>query len=319
MKIFITGASGFVGGHIATALKEQHSILAMARSEKSASKVRALGATPINCDLSSVTFSHLQGCDVVIHSAAFAEEWGSDAEFFSANVTGTANMLKAAKEAGVKRFIFIGTEAAFFKGQDMINIDETYPYADESPYPYSRTKALAEKLVLQANSGDFQTVSLRPRLVWGPKDQSILPAILRMLKAGQFMWISGGNVQTSVTHVDNLVHAVTQALTLGKGGYAYFVTDDAVLSMKEFLSRYIGTQKIEVPTKSVPKGLARFMAWGIESVWRAFGLKSKPPMVRFSIDIMSAHCTINTAKAKRELNFKPVISVDEGMRTMPML
>ena len=125
MKIFITGASGFVGGAIVKSLGSSHEFFAMARSERSSNAVIEVGAKPMKCDLESITADHLQGCETVIHCAAYAEEWGSEADFFDANVKGTKNIVKAAKLAGVKRFIFIGTEAALFKGQDMLNIDET--------------------------------------------------------------------------------------------------------------------------------------------------------------------------------------------------
>lgn len=107
MNIFITGASGFVGGAAVTALKAQHQIYAMARSKKSSEKVRALGATPVDCDLVTIKPSHLSSCECVIHCAAYAEEWGKEADFFVANVTGTKNLLAAAKAAGVRRFILL--------------------------------------------------------------------------------------------------------------------------------------------------------------------------------------------------------------------
>lgn len=163
----------------------------------------------------------MRGCDAVIHCAAFAEEWGSDHQFEFANVKGTENLLNAAREAKVPRFIFIGTEAALFHGQDLSNIDETYPYSENSPYPYSRTKAQAERLVLKSNSEIFCTISIRPRMVWGPGDQSILPTLLKMIKSNQFAWIGNGNFETSTTHVFNVAHAVELALTKGMGGHAY--------------------------------------------------------------------------------------------------
>ena len=90
----------------------------------------------------------------VIHCAAHVEEWGPWEDYWRMNVDGTKQLLAVAKEAGVKRFVHIGTEAALFHGQAMLNVDETYPLSLNSPYPYSRTKAHAEKAVREANDGE---------------------------------------------------------------------------------------------------------------------------------------------------------------------
>jgi len=291
----------------------------MARSDASARKVAARGATPVKCDLGSIAAENLRGADAVIHCAAFAEEWGSEADFRKANVDGTARLLEAAREAGVPRFVFVGTEAALFHGQDMISVDEAYPYAEHSPYPYSRTKGEAERLVLAAAAPGFAALSIRPRMVWGPGDESILPALIEMVSAGRFAWIGGGDYRTSTTHIANLTAAFECALAAGRGGESYFVADDGETTIREFLTRYLATQGIQAPAKNVPKPVARAAARACATLWRALGLRSTPPLVPFSVDIMSAHCTVRTDKARSALGYRPVIGRDEGLRTMPRL
>ncbi|MCB9232636.1 MAG: NAD-dependent epimerase/dehydratase family protein [Bacteroidia bacterium] len=317
MKIFITGASGFVGGAAARKLSEQHEVLAMARSEKSAAKVKELGAIPVACDLKSISASHLQGCDVVIHCAAFVEPWGTRAEFWEGNVEGTRRTLEAAKAAGVKRFIHIGTEAAVFHGQDMVNIDETYPYAENSPYLYSQTKAAAEKLVLAASEpGKFESLCVRPRFVWGPDDLTILPNLVGMVKNGAFKWVNQGEYKSSTTYIDNLVHAIDLALTNGRGGEAYFVTDGEIWTMRKFLTAMLATQGVTPSNQSVPAWVVRFGAWSLEVIWKMFGIKKAPPIVRFSAGIMSTECTIRIDKARKELGYEPVVSIGDGLKAM---
>lgn len=320
MRIFVTGASGFVGGAAASHLHAKgHEVLAMARSDASVRKVAARGATPVKCDLESICAEHVRGADALIHCAAYAEAWGSEADFRKANVDGTARLLEAARAAGVPRFVFVGTEAALFHGQDMVGIDETYPYAEHSPYPYSRTKGAAERLVLAASAPGFTTLSIRPRMVWGPGDESILPALLEMVSAGRFAWIGGGDYRTSTTHIANLAAALECALSRGQGGEACFVADDGETTIRDFLTRYLATQGVRAPDKNVPKPIARAAARACAALWRALGLRSTPPLVPFSVDIMSAHCTIRTAKARDEIGYRPVIGRDEGLRTMPRL
>ncbi len=316
MRVFITGASGFVGGALAAAIKGKHAVKAMSRSERSDEKIRALGAEPVRCDLESIAPEHLRDIDLVVHSAAYVEPWGTEEDYRRGNVLGTENMLKAASEAGVKRFIHIGTEAALFHGQHMIDIDETYPYALQSPFLYSRTKAQAEKLVLAANRPDFQALSIRPRLIWGPGDLTILPEVLKMLEAGRFMWIDGGRARTVTTHIHNLVHAIVLAFDKGKGGEAYFVTDDEIVTMRDFLTRLVKTAGKDIKASSMPGGLVRALVFLVEGAWRLVGAKKEPPLTRFAANIMSRDCVLNIDKAKAELGYNPVISVDEGLRAL---
>jgi hypothetical protein len=317
MRIFVTGASGFVGGAAARAFAAKgHEVRAMSRSEKSDEKIRVLGATPVRCDLEDVAAAHIGDAEAVLHSAAFVEQWGPVQAWKRFNIDGTARMLKAAREAGAKRFIHVSTESVLWRGQHLRGVDESYPRAPNSPYPYSWTKARAEALVEKANAPEFQTIALRPRFIWGPGDTTLIPTIRHMAQTGQWMWINGGRAQTSTTHVDNLVHAIELALTKGRGGEAYFVLDDGVRSMKEIISAIAGTQGISLPDKSVPAWAADMIGGVAEGVWRIFGLKGEPPLTRFGAMIMSRDAVLNDAKARRELGYAPVVSVEDGLRAL---
>ncbi|MFO0588148.1 MAG: NAD-dependent epimerase/dehydratase family protein [Polyangiaceae bacterium] len=316
MRIFVTGASGFVGGHLTETLSKSHEVLALARSEKSAAAVAKYGARPVRGELGAVRPEDLAGVDAVVHAAAFVEEWGTREQFWSANVDGTSQLLDAAKQAGVKRFVHVGTEAAVFDGRDLVGLDETRAYPARHRYLYSETKAEAERRVLAANSEAMTTISVRPRLVWGPRDTSVLPAIVRMAEAGSFAWLDKGRRLTSTTHVANLVEGLTLALTKGRGGEAYFVTDDGDRTMREFLSALAGTRGVDLGERSIPGAVARPLARTVEGVWRLFRIAKTPPMTRFAIDMMSATVTVRTEKARADLGYAPVISVEEGLRAM---
>ncbi|MCA8886957.1 MAG: NAD(P)-dependent oxidoreductase, partial [Hyphomonadaceae bacterium] len=223
MRIFITGASGFVGGAAAKYLAEHgHDARAMSRSEKSDAKIRALGATPVRCDLEDVSAAHIGDAEAIVHCAAFVEQWGPVDAWKRFNIDGTDRMLKASRAAGAKRFIHISTESVLWRGQHLRGVDETYPRAPNSPYPYSWTKARAEELVEKANTEAFQTIILRPRFIWGPGDTTLLPTIEHMTKTGQWTWINNGRAKTSTTHIANPVHAIDLPLTRGNGGQPYF-------------------------------------------------------------------------------------------------
>lgn len=317
MRIFVTGGSGFVGGHVIEALSARgDDVLAMARSDVSAEVVAGYGAHPVRTDLSSVTAADLDGVDAVVHCAAFVEEWGTRAQFTAGNVDGTRAMLAAAEAAGVRRFVHLGTEAAIFDGRDLIDVDETYPYPARQRYLYSETKAEAERLVLATNSDRMTTLSVRPRFIWGPRDTSVLPAILRMAEAGSFAWIDGGRHVTSTTHVSNVVAAVLCALQRGAGGRAYFVADDGTRTMREVLGSLAATRGVELPSRSVPGWLARPLAAFVEGIWRLFRIRRPPPLTRFAAAMMSRSVTVRTDRARAELGYQPVVSFADGLAGM---
>ncbi|MEZ4391555.1 MAG: NAD-dependent epimerase/dehydratase family protein [Polyangiales bacterium] len=316
MRIFVTGGSGFVGGHVIEALSPSHEVVAMARSPRSAQAVEGFGARAVLCDLDVVTAEHLAGCDVVVHCAAYVEEWGTREQFWRGNVEGTARMLEVARAAGARRFIHIGTEAALFDGSPLVEVDESRPYPEAHRFLYSETKAEAERRVLAAAAPDFVALSLRPRLVWGPRDNTVLPAVLRMAREGAWAWLDGGRARTSTTHVRNLARAVELALTEGRGGHAYFVADEGVRTAREFLTALAATQGVALPDRSVPGALARPLARAVEGVWRLLGIRRAPPVTAFAMSMMSREVTVSTAKARRELGYAPVIDVDAGMRAM---
>jgi len=290
----------------------------MSRSEKSDEVIRALGATPMRASLGEIRTEQLTGFDVVIHCAAYVEEWGPWSEYWKVNVDGTRELLVAAKGADVARFIHIGTEAALFHGQHMRDVDEHYPLSLDSPFPYARTKAHAEKAVREANDEDagFHTIVLRPRFVWGEGDQTILPVMLEMVKKGQFAWIDGGKARTSTTNIANLVHAMNLALTRGRGGEAYFVLDGEPVVFREFASQMLKAAGVQPPLRDMPGWLVRSIAWTTETLWRVLGITSKPPLTRFTANIMSRDCTLVDAKARADLDYRPVITREEGLKAL---
>jgi nucleoside-diphosphate-sugar epimerase len=317
MKIFITGASGFIGSNIVKILSNQHQFYAMARSEQSVEKVKALGATPVRCDLGNVTVQHLQGCELIIHAAAFTKEWGTREEFWRSTVHGTRQLVDTAKQAGIKKFIHISTEAVLFTGQDLNNIDERYPYPTRSKFLYSESKLEAEKLVLNANiPGTFEVVAVRPRLVWGPGDQTVLPIIVDMVNAKKFMWVNRGTNVTSTTHIYNLAEGIRCLINHWKGNQVYFITDGETHTYREFLTRYLSTRGVVPPDKNIAKGMIRTLADITEFVWKTLGLKSTPPVTRLPAYMLSSNFTISHQKASQEINYQPVISVEEGMKEL---
>ena len=317
MHIFITGVSGFVGGATARALiADGHTVSAMSRSAKSDKIIEGLGAQPIRCDLETVSAEHLADTDVCIHSAAYVEAWGPKEAWHKGNVLGTQSVLAAASGAGVSRFVHIGTEAGIVYGQHIVDADETYPLAPNSPYPYCATKAQAEQLVVAANTSEFDTIVLRPRLIWGVGDTTLLPVIQDMCARGNWSWINKGSARTSSIYIDNLVHAIQLALKGGVPGEVYFILDEEVHTMKEIITGMASSQNLDLGDRSIPSWLADSVGFLCEGTWRVLNLKSEPPLTRHAAMVMSRDCVLNGDKAARELGYKPLVSFAEGLQKM---
>jgi nucleoside-diphosphate-sugar epimerase len=313
---FVTGGSGFIGGRLIERLRaDGHDVRALARSASSAERVRARGAEPVSGELSD-TFAlraAAESCELAFHAAAKLGDWGTAQEFERDNVQGTRNVLHACAEAGVRRFVHVGTEAALLAGAPLVEVDETAPLRPDSPALYSSSKARAELEVLSANRAGFETVVVRPRFVWGRGDTTLLPRMSEMVRAGRFAWIGGGHHLTATTHVENAVEGLLLGALRGRGGNAYFVTDGDPVEFRAFVTQLLGTQGIAPPRRSVPEPVARLLAGACESVWRLAPLPGQPPLTRFAFWVSSQECTIRIEKAREQLGYEPVISREQGL------
>jgi nucleoside-diphosphate-sugar epimerase len=313
---FVTGGSGFIGGRLVQRLVgEDHSVRALARSDAAAQKVAALGAEPVRGDLADPTAltAAADGAAVAFHLAAHLGEWGRWQDFERGNVVGTRNVLAACEEAGVKRFVHCGTEAALMAGEPLVHVDETAPLRPDSRAPYPATKAKAEQAVRQAARDGFETVALRPRFVWGKGDTTLLPEMVSTVEAGRFAWVGGGRNITDTTHVDNVVEGLILAAEKGRSGAAYFVTDDEPVVFREFVTALLRTQGVEPPNRSLPAWSAAPMARICELAWKLLPLPGEPPMTTFRSWLLTQECTIDISRARAELGYTPVIDHEQGL------
>jgi len=316
---FVTGGSGFIGGRLVRRLvRDGWRVRALARSDRSASAVQEAGAEAVRGDLDQVEAMRAgaEGCDVAFHAAAYVGEWGTREDFERGNVIGTQNALEAARSAGVRRFVHVGTEAALLAGQPLVDADETEPLRPDSPALYSATKARAEQAVRAANSDGFDTVVVRPRLVWGVGDTTVTPSLVEAVRRGRFSWIGGGRHRTSTTHVDNAVEGLVLGAERGRPGEVYFVTDGEPVVFRDFITDLLATQGVEIPDKNVPPGVVRALAVVAETAWRVLPLRGAPPITRFAVWAASVDCTIDISKARSELGYEPVKSRPEGLEEL---
>jgi nucleoside-diphosphate-sugar epimerase len=316
---FVTGGSGFVGGRLIERLvRDGWTVAALARSDRAADTVRTRGAEPVRGDLSDASSlaSGMAGAEVCFHAAAKVEDFGPWREFAAGNVEGTRNVLRACRAAGVARAVHVSTEAVLMHGQPLVHADETYPLAFRSPAPYSRSKAMAEMVVLEESRDGLEAMIVRPRFVWGRGDTTLLPLLVDGTRSGRLRWVGGGRQLTSTTHVDNTVEGLLAAAARGRGGRAYFVTDGGPVVFREFVGDLIATQGVTPPAGSVPTSLARALAVAGETAWKLLPLRGAPPLTRFASWVASQECTLDDHRARAELGYAPVTSREEGMREL---
>jgi len=322
VRAFVTGGSGYVGRNLIRNLKKRgDEVVALVRSPKSAEVVQALGARAAMGDLDDGASMQtgMAGCEVVYHCAAEVSEWGTREQFLKVNVLGTWNALQAAKAAGVKTFVHVGTEAAFCDGSPLVNLDESRPLPAKPLPRYPETKAQAERLVRAAASPQLRTVVVRPRLIWGNDDTSVLAALVGAVKSGRFMWMNGGHYLTSTTHVDNVCEGLILAAEKGKGGEAYFVTDGPPVELRTFISAMFATQGVDAGDKSVPHWVALTFGTVAEWVWDTFKLSGPPPLFRMAVRLFGEPVTVNDAKARRELGYVGKVTREVGLASLVRL
>jgi nucleoside-diphosphate-sugar epimerase len=313
---FVTGGSGFIGGALVRRLVDEgRRVRALSRSERSASKLAGMGAEPVQGDLQSIEAMRAgaEGCELAFHAAAHVEEWGPRVEFLRGNVAGTHNVLQACRRAAVRRFVHVGTEAAVLAGQPLVNVDESAPLRPDSKAYYCSTKAMAEQAVRSADGDGLETVVLRPRLVWGPGDTTILPSLVSAIEEGRFSWIGGGRHRTSTTHVDNVVEGLLLAASKGRPGGVYFVTDGEPSVFRDFVTDLVATRGVTPPDRSLPIPLARAAAAACEGIWNGFGLSGAPPLTRTALWLSSLEATIDISRAREELGYRPIRTVEDGL------
>lgn len=316
-KAFVTGGSGFVGRNLIRRLRRDGVVVAaLARSEAAANTVAALGAVPVRGDLlePASMAAGMVACDVVFHAAATVDEWGPKPWFWQGNVDGTTAALQAASQACVPCFVHVGTEAVYADGRSsLLDLNDARPVPAQPLPRYPATKAEAERRVLAANAPDLRCVSVRPRLIWGNDDTSVLPRLIAAVRSGRFVWPDHGRALTSTCHVDNVCEALLLAAARGQGGETYLVSDGPPTTYREFLGALLASRGVSPRDKSLPLFVVDRFARIAEFVWDRFGLPGVPPAHRMMIELGAKPVTLDDRKAREQLGYVPVISREQGL------
>ncbi|WP_405760978.1 NAD-dependent epimerase/dehydratase family protein [Streptomyces sp. NBC_00045] len=335
MKVLVTGASGFLGGHLVDgALRQGHQVRALVRPGSDAVRLRSLaGVEVVTGDLADVVSlgRAAEGCEAVLHSAARVVDHGSRAQFEAANVTGTLRLLAVARSAGARRFVFVSSPSALMRVRegDRLGIDESTPYPQRWFNHYCETKAIAEQYVRAADGPEFTTCAVRPRGIWGPRDHAgFLPRMVDAMRCGRLPDLSGGKrVLVSLCHVDNAVDACLRAAVAPAGrvgGKAYFIVDREETDLWPFLARVGALFGCRPPSPRIPLRLGRGVAAAVEAGWhlhhRSVGRGREPdtgpPLSRYMLALLTRSATYDTTAARYDLGYTAPRTRAEGLRAL---
>ncbi len=323
LPVFLTGASGFIGGKIAERLlADGRRVRVLSRRPLPALEAR--GAEVILGDLDDV-HALRRGCasaETVFHVAGRVGVWGPREEFFRVNVEGTRHVIAACREASVARLIYTSSPSVVYNGGDLRNVNESAPLCLQAPCGYPTSKVAAEREVLAAHGPNFATVALRPHLVWGPGDKNVVPRVLVLARSGRLKIIGSGRNKVDVTHITNVVDAhllAERALVQPghpAGGRAYFITNGEPVVLWDWINLLLRGLGIPEITRRVPLPVAYAMGGVLEVLWRTLPLKGEPPMTRFVAKEMATDHWFDITAARRDLGYHPLMTIADGVKDL---
>ena len=324
MKILVTGGGGFLGQALCRGLVERgHEVVSFNRGHYPA--LDTLGVRQVRGDLAdrAAVLEAARGAEAIFHNAAKAGAWGGYDGYHAANVTGTDNVLAACRAHGIARLVYTSTPSVTHRATHPVEggtADEV-PYGEGFKAPYAETKKRAEQAVLAANGADLATVALRPRLIWGPGDQQILPRLVERARQGRLRIVGGGDNLVDTTYIDNAAQAHFDAfghLAAGApcAGRAYFISNGEPMPMRDLLNRLLRAAGAPGVRKSLPFGAAYAIGAACEALWPLLRLEGEPPMTRFLAEQLSTAHWYDMAPATRDFGYRPRVTMDEGFRRL---
>lgn len=313
-RFLVTGASGFVGGHVVDAcVARGFPVVAFVRPGSNTEGLETQGVTVVRGELDDAALLRqaLDGVDVVVHAAAKVGDWGPVDDYRAVNVEGTRHLLSACRGRPLKRFVYLST-LGVYAARHHYGTDESEPLPGQHMDGYTQSKVEAEKLVL-AERGVPVTV-LRPGFVYGPRDRTLLPTVVANLKRGVLRYVSRGRFALNTTYVGNLVDAIFRAAEKPAAvGQVYNITDGERVTRRMFMRTVADGLGLPRPGLGGPVWIARPLAGFLERRARRLGWTSPPRLTQARIKFLGLNLEFSIEKARRELGYEPRVQFAEGM------
>ncbi len=323
MKAFVTGATGFLGGHLVARLAALGwSVTAVGRNRQRGQELATSSPlvtfVPLDLTESTAVVNACAGHDLIFHCAAKSDAWGATADFWVSNVWATANIIRATQHHQIGRLIHVSTPSLYFYNQPRLNVRESDPLPPQFSNDYVRTKWAADKLIQEAYQRQgLPVVTLRPRAIFGPGDTALVPRLVRALAAGRLPQIGTGETWVDLTYVANVVEALLLAATAELGlvhGRVFNITNGEPVNLWAVIAQLAADLGYPPPTKRLPYRVAWLAATLLEASHRRFLPHTEPLLTRYAVGVLAQSRTLNIEASQTYLGYQPTISFAEGYR-----
>lgn len=326
MKVFVTGGGGFLGQAVCRRLVER-GLKVTSYNRGLYPALAALGVRQVQGDLThfDTLVDACQGAGAVFHIGAKAGAWGSFQDYFDANVRGTRNVVASCAMNGIRTLVYTSTPSVTHRATQPVvgGNEKTAPPADGFKAWYPSTKRVAEEIVLEANGADLATVALRPRLIWGPGDNQLLPRLVDRARKGRLRFVGDGQNKIDTTFIDNAAQAHLDAFDALHdkpgarcAGRAYFISNGEPKAVREIVNGLLRAAGAPMAEKTIPFRAAYALGGALETVWSVLRLKGEPPMTRFLAEQLSTTHFYDISAARRDFGYQPKVSVIEGLKQL---
>lgn len=319
MKVLVTGGTGFLGKKLAYRLKEMgYETVAFGRNKKIGMELEKDGITFFEGSLEDLpsVLKASEGVEYVFHCGAKSSPWGTYEEFYQTNYKGTDHVINACVKNKVKRMIHVSTPSLYFRYDERLDVQESDPLPTTFANDYAKTKHMAEELVQSAcQYKGFPAIIIRPRAIFGPGDNAILPRLIKVNEEKFIPLINNGNALLNLTYVENVVDVLVLCMhsppsTLGQ---TYNITNGETVVLREILKELFEELDIPFKTKKIPFNIAFGLASFLEWFSKTFQNGKEPLLTKYTVSVLAKSQTLNIDKAKRELGYIPRISIKKGM------
>jgi nucleoside-diphosphate-sugar epimerase len=316
----VTGATGFIGGHLAQRLvADGYRVRCLVRSTSDTSRLDALGVELVVGDLASAESlaGAAAGCRYVLHCGALVSDWATVSEITHINVQGTRNLLAASLNAAVERVIHFST-TDIYGHPGGLAVEETY-VAQRFRNWYAQTKLIAEADVRRAaDAHELDVVILRPATVYGPGSKDVIGEIARALRNGTMLLIARGRAIAGLCYVENLIDAAVLALTgESASGQAFTISDGLDITWKGFTDDLATGLGCSPARWSLPYSIANAIGFSLEHGYRALRrtthLRTPPLLSRQAVQVLGRNQDFSNRKARELLGWQPLIDYATGL------
>ena len=319
--MLVTGAGSLLMGGVAAALAARgDEVVCMQRRTVELSGGPSLRQVQGDVRDESAVIAALAGCDAIVHGAARVGVVGTWDEFRSVNVDGTENLLRAARAAGVSRFVHVSTPSVAHAGDAIVGAGAQPAVTGRKGAFYAESKAVAEGLALASNGEDLAIVAVRPHLVWGPGDTQLVGRIVERAAAGRLTIVGSGSALIDSTYIDNAIDALVASLDAVRpgaacAGRAYVIANGEPRTVRELLEGICVAAGVPFAPREVPLRVALGVGSVVERLWPRLR-DDEPPITRFVAEQLGTAHWFDPRPARDELGWAPRVTLDEGFERL---